>query len=215
MLPTIIFDHREEASALPDLLIKVGFNIKKSTLKCGDYLLENSLLIERKTCNDFALSIIQDRLFKQCLQLKNSPYNSVIMVEGNPYKTNHKIDREAIKGALLSISGIWHIPIIYSASKNDSAQQLFTLAYQHIKSHRGASRKGYKPKSSHKKQLYFLQGLPNIGSQLAIRLLDNFNSLEAIVNATVDELQMIEGIGKKKAERIREFLCRTISTKRL
>ena len=48
-----------------------------------------------------------------------------------------------------------------------------------------------------------MQGLPGIGRERAIRLLDNFGSVAAIVAASSNELQAAEGIGKSLADRIK------------
>jgi len=48
-----------------------------------------------------------------------------------------------------------------------------------------------------------LQGLPGVGSERAARLLEAFGSVEAVVTATGEELQSVEGIGKHISEKIR------------
>jgi ERCC4-type nuclease len=64
-------------------------------------------------------------------------------------------------------------------------------------------RSGYQPKGKRKQQLFILQGLPGIGGERAIRLLDAFGSVEAVVTATSEELQSVEGIGEGIADRIK------------
>ena len=48
-----------------------------------------------------------------------------------------------------------------------------------------------------------MQGLPGIGREKAKRLLDTFGSVEAVMKAASKELQSVEGIGQRTAERIR------------
>jgi ERCC4-type nuclease len=64
-------------------------------------------------------------------------------------------------------------------------------------------RRGYQPKGKRKQQLFILQGLPGIGSERAIRLLDTLGSVEAVVTATSEELQSVKGIGDSIAARIK------------
>jgi ERCC4-type nuclease len=45
--------------------------------------------------------------------------------------------------------------------------------------------------------------LPGIGSERAIRLLDAFGSVEAVVTAPHEELQSLDGIGENIAGRIK------------
>jgi len=48
-----------------------------------------------------------------------------------------------------------------------------------------------------------LQGLPGIGYERAVRLLDSFGSVEAVISAGSDELQTVYGIGKSVAGKIK------------
>ncbi|MCW3806133.1 ERCC4 domain-containing protein [Plebeiibacterium marinum] len=202
----IIIDHREQRSGINKVLEDMGCKVEIDTLKSGDFIINNNIIIERKTKDDFVSTLIQNRLFVQCANLKKSCYNPMILIEGNPYNTTHQISREAIRGALVSVSMSWGIPINYSSSVEDSAKLLLLLAEQNIKSKDEYSRKGYRPKSLIRKQLYFLQGLPTIGPKSAKELLNHFGCLEKVITASTSELETIEGIGKEKAKRIKDFV---------
>ena len=153
----IIADHRENPSGIPQILLESGIELTINTLKTGDYLINNQIIIERKTKEDFILSLMQNRLFKQCANIKKTNYHQILLIEGNPYKTKHDISRNAIKGALLSISLAWQIPIIFSSNKIDTAQMLIMAAKQNLQENYIFQRTGYKPKTNRKKQLYFLE----------------------------------------------------------
>jgi DNA excision repair protein ERCC-4 len=203
---SIVADYREVPSKVPEILKELGAKVKFSQLKTGDYLLNNEIIVERKSREDFILSLIQGRLFSQCSRLKNTTYHQILLIEGNPYKTAHNIDRQAIKGALLSVSMSWQIPIIYSSDISDTAQMLIMATKQLLNEKLAFRRCGYKPKTFRKKAIYFLQGLPSVGPKLAIALLDRFGSLENVILATTDELLETNGLGKEKVKKIREFL---------
>ena len=203
---TIVADFRENASGIVQILIELGIKINVQVLKRGDYLINNQLIVERKTKDDFVLSLMQNRLFKQCANLKKTNYHQILLIEGNPYKTKHSISREAIRGALLSISSSWQIPIVYSLNTNETAQMLIHAAKQNLHEKFMFQRTGYKPKTITKKQLYFLQGLPSVGPKIAIELLKQFGNIEKIISATEKELKDVAGIGKGKAVKIREFI---------
>ncbi|MBN2486607.1 MAG: hypothetical protein JXB34_11590 [Bacteroidales bacterium] len=103
----IVADHREAASRIPGLLEEYGAEVVRKQLKTGDYILNDEIVVERKSRDDFIISIIQGRLFTQCAALKRADRHSVLLIEGNPYQTKHNIDRKAIQGALLSVSVCW------------------------------------------------------------------------------------------------------------
>ena len=202
----VIVDDRESKSEVIKVLSatkNVSVDIKRLSL--GDYLVDNRLIFERKTLNDFALSIIDGRLFSQAIRLASSKYNSVLLLEGTGKElTETGIRREAMQGALIAVSIVLGIPVLRSKSPPESAQ-LFLYTARQIKSlARGAvQRHGRRPKGKRKKQLFILQGLPGVGSERAARLLNEFGSVEAVITATSEELQSVEGIGENIAERIK------------
>ena len=53
---------------------------------------------------------------------------------------------------------------------------------------------------------YIVESLPGIGRNLSKSLLEQFNSINKIFNADVEELKKVEKIGKKKAENIRKVI---------
>ena len=61
---TVIADDREIKSEVIHFLLEMkNVSVAIKRLSLGDYLVDNRLLFERKTLNDFALSIIDGRLF--------------------------------------------------------------------------------------------------------------------------------------------------------
>ena len=202
---TITIDNREKNSGIPDMLATKNVNIIFRQLFVGDYLINDEIVIERKTSEDFVQSIMDGRLFSQCAKLRKSGAVPLIIVEGNPYKTRHKISTEAIKGALLSVSLSWQIPVIRSSGKEDTARLIVMASKQHENPPVFIRRQGIKPKKAQKQQHYLVQGLPGIGSALAHRLLLHFKTIEQIILADVKSLKKVEGIGKNKAAKLFKF----------
>ena len=60
--------------------------------------------------------------------------------------------------------------------------------------------------STMERQQFIVEGLPNVSSVLAKRLLAHFGSIKDIVNATEEELREVEGVGKNIASSIIEIL---------
>ena len=202
----VIVDDRESKSEVIKFLSEtknVSVDIKRLSL--GDYLVDNRLIFERKTLNDFALSIIDGRLFSQAIRLVSSKYNSVLILEGTGKElTETGIRREAMQGALITVRIVLGVPVLRSKSPYESAHLILYTARQVKSFARGeVQRHGRRPKGKRKKQLFILQGLPGVGSGIAARLLDEFGSVEAVITATSEELQSVEGIGDNIAERIK------------
>ena len=202
----ITCDFREKHSGIPKLLADNKVNVSFSSLSTGDYVINDQIIVERKTAEDFVQSIIDNRLFEQCLKLKKDSRRVLILIEGNPYKTEHKIDGRAVKGAILSILTAWQIPVIYSQSADSSVELLMMLGTQSLKDDvyiRTYS--GYKPKKIKSQRLHFLQGIPSTGPAIAGRLMETFGNIKSIVNTNTEELRKIKGFGKNKAKIMVDF----------
>lgn len=210
---SITIDYREKASQIPELLAEEETEISFKTLKAGDYLVNDQILIERKTADDFALSMLTGRLFRQCSKMRNTGLVCLIIVEGNPMDTRHKISAEALQGALLSVMVRWQIPVYLVWDKHETVKAILRTGMQNMKAEtsRPVWQKG--GRKSRNSQVYFLQSLPSVGPKLALELLRNFGSVSRIINASQKELETIEGIGIKKAENLFGFFNMEVDKK--
>lgn len=147
------------------------------------------------------ISIIDGRLFSQAARLKRYANVQFMVIEGTDlFHTGYEIDPQAIKGALVSLSVSWQIPLIFSKSSCGTAEILTLAGGQDVKYYNEMlKRMGRKPRRIQTQKLYFLQGLPGIGPGIAKRMLEYFGSIEKVINANEYELSCIKGIGKKKS----------------
>ena len=209
----IIVDDRETPSGIADLLESPGNKVIRKRLIYGDYLIDGKIVVERKTANDFIISVIDGRLFRQIRELKKIRMRVVLIIEGDPYRTNHAIDPNAVRGALISISVVWQVPVMFSSSTEDTAKQLQIVADQLKDSQNVVPlRCGYRPKRLTNKQLFILQGLPGVGAKLARRLLFHFKSVSGVFSASINEFTEVDGVGSVKAMQIRGVLDARLNT---
>jgi DNA excision repair protein ERCC-4 len=205
-------DYREKASGLIELLQEMELVLEVGQIPYGDYMVNDAITIERKTARDFLISIIDGRLFQQLSNLKKHCSRPLLLIEGNPYETDLAFDPQAIKGALLSTQAIWYVPVIFSSSKEETRDIFITLGRQEESSQDVVPlRGGYRPRRLKSRQLYLLQGFPQVGPTMAKRLLEHFGSVAKIMNATMAELRCVEGIGRVAAKAIREVLDEAIA----
>ena len=207
----IIVDDREcHAGVLAELRQMPGVDARVERLKLGDYLVDNRCLFERKTFLDFAASIIDGRLFHQSWRMIRSGCLSALIVEGRSKDLQGiAIRREALQGALVSLSLIYRLPVLRSFDSAETAH-LIVYAGNQMMRHRRFGVVGYhgwgRPKTRRRRQLYLLQALPGLGPDRAAKLLDSFGSVEAVMTADADSLQKVAGIGPKIAQGIRDVL---------
>jgi predicted nucleotidyltransferase len=103
--------------------------IKEAVRAAGDYIVDRQLSFERKTLQDFAYSIVDGRLFKQAIRLANSKLKAVLILEGTVKDMAAiGVRREAIQGALITISLILGIPVLRSQSPSESARFFLSLS---------------------------------------------------------------------------------------
>lgn len=204
----IIVDHREYRSRVVRNLITLGISVEPQQLDIGDYILSSRIGVERKNVDDFLNSLINGKLFSQISRLRNAYPRPMLIIEGEGLLTKRNIKHNAIFGSLVSIMIDYGIPIFTTKDDIETANILSLAAKrEQIKDKKSVSLRGEKTSMSiQEQQQFIIEGLPNVSSTIAKRLLSNFGTIKAIVNATEDELQEINGIGKHIALKMIEIL---------
>lgn len=203
----ITVDDREVKSGIAKDLAGQGWELRIRRLSAGDYRLGDDALIERKTASDFVLSIIDGRLFRQAARLRRQPLRSLLLVEGDPFQTEVDIDPEAVRGAIVSLSLIWQMPVLFSESRQQTVRIIGCMTDQVFR-HAGSPlpRPGYRPKRTQRRQLFVLQGFPGIGQKRAANLLHHFRTLRRVFQASLEEFAACAGIGKEGARKMTTLL---------
>lgn len=200
---TILCDMRESRSGVLERLRELGALVRVGELPTGDYVASGELVIERKTAEDFILSVMDGRLFNQVAKMKLAFKRPVFLIEGDVYATRSKISREAIDGALSFLVAIEGVTVLYVRTPRNAAELIFRMA-SHVQKGLGyeiAFRRG-KSEPGKGEALFVLEGVPGVGPTTASKVLAHFRSTLAFMNASVEELIAVPGLGKKKAERI-------------
>ena len=206
--PTIIVDSRELGSATTRELSKYDIAITPETLSIGDFIISDRTAVERKTVEDFVASIIDGRLFEQVSNLKSAYEMPILLIEGEGFQTSRNIAPEAVMGAVASVIVDFGVPVVWTRSPSESALLLLSIARreQSKGERRPRIRMERKPESLAHEQEFVIAGLPLIDTVLARRLLRAFGTVEKVFVASEQELQNVEGIGRKISDRIRKLL---------
>lgn len=201
--PKIIIDYREKNSLVPARLKKENFEIEFRELKIADYIVKD-VAIERKTIDDFISSMINKRLIKQIEELQEYKHKLLIIegyAEKNLYSDSDNTNSNAIRGFLISILLKHNIPVLFTKNPKDTARFISVIAKKREKE---TSLKTKKRTFNSKEQLQFiLEGFPGIGPKTAKKLLERFNTLQEIFNASEKEIKEILG---KKSESFCELI---------
>ncbi len=202
----IVADDRENAGGVIDALRRLPEAVVEvRRLACGDFLIGERIVVERKTAIDFAASVVDGRVFRQAERMKRGSRCGVLLIEGNGTGDQVAgVNREALQGALIHLAVFGGLAILRSRNPDETAHLLVYLGRQAVAwAHGALPRPGHRPKGRRARRLFVLQGFPRVGPGRAARLFDHFGSIRAIANASEDELAAVEGIGPVVARGIR------------
>jgi DNA excision repair protein ERCC-4 len=193
-----IHEPKAIASHLEDL--EVPFAVRKITP--GDYVV-GGVGVERKTLGDFFSSLVRKRLFDQLIRLKSCYQLPVLLVEGDLNDISTHRNPAALWGAMLSVIMDEEIRVLFSPSRLETARALRAIWRRQ---ENGGSEYGlrHKPKmlTMEEKQLFVVQGFPNVGGTLSKNLLKEFGSVRNVMMADKEDLMKVPKVGKKKADDI-------------
>ncbi|MEM3832055.1 MAG: DEAD/DEAH box helicase [Thermoprotei archaeon] len=204
---TIYVDNRELQSDIAKELILRGVDVRPVNLEIGDYVLSDEVVVERKTAEDFAKSIIDKRIFNQIINMRDAYSKPVLLIEGSTLYAPI-INAEAVRGAIASIIVDFGVPVINVKDANEAASLFISIAKreQMEKRKQPTIKSGKRPITLKEQQETVVASLPNIDLTLAKRLLKRFRSVINVFNASKEELMKVEGIGEKISNKIREVL---------
>jgi Fanconi anemia group M protein len=190
------------------LLESRGLEVTVRNLEVGDYVVSEKVAIERKTAQDFVSSLIdpQRNLFRQIGDLARTYDRPVLILEGRDLYTR-QVAASSIRGALASLAVDYGVPIIPTEDMEETASVIALLAKREQKEGREPKVHGHKTARTLKEQQeYLISSIPSVGPAVARNLLRHFGSIERVMNATQEELQEVEKVGPRIAERIRELV---------
>jgi ERCC4-type nuclease len=210
----IIVDARESRSSLPDVFEahdQVN-SVRTELLSVGDIIVNEEVVFERKTINDFVSSIQDRRLETQIEQMYQmfGPEKSYVVIEGalsDFEKLQYsKFSPEAAWGYSASITARWQCTPLYVNSKRMLVDQVVRIGRKHFEK---TTRVVRKPEASPSvaDDDYFSRAvlqLSGIGRSKISPLRRKYSSIENLSKADVESLQEIDGIGSKTATKIVE-----------
>ncbi len=205
--PVIRVDDRETSSRVVEVLSTLPVTLAIGRLSSGDYAIGDRILVERKTVRDFLDTLVDRDLFSQLKTLAESAPRPVLIIEGTEdLYTVRDIHPNAIRGTLAAIAVDLGISVLFSRNEEDTAQILSVLARRE----EGGDRERTLPlrKSGHSSRDHaelIIASFPDIGLKQARALLEHFGSVQAVINATEEELVRVKGIGKERAKKIFEI----------
>jgi len=202
----IAFDGTESRSGIPHFLgMMPNVQTECRDLDVGDYQIGERAVVERKSAEDFVASILDRRLFSQIEMMMSRCELAVVLVEGDVFATRSLIEPVALEGALSWIAVLTGAQLMVSGNAQQSAAMIATMARHHQQGlgYIPSLRSG-KPAVSEASIItrFVLEGLPGVGPTTAIAFARHFQTVRAVANATLEELQGVKGVGSKTALKV-------------
>jgi ERCC4-type nuclease len=117
------------------------------------------------------------------------------------------MSREALQGALITVTLVHGMPVLRSASPEETASLLLTAGRQLEARALGLPHRfGHKPRSTERARLLLLQAVHGVGKARAGALLERFGTPAGVCVATLDEIAEVPGIGDATARCLWEVL---------
>ena len=206
----IAVDDRERSSGVAEALGgRSDVDITFRRLSLGDYEIDGTLIVERKTLADFAVSVLDGRLFRQAARLARNPaMRTCLILEGTPERYPRlAIPNHAFQGALITVTLVFGVPVLRSATPEETADLILFAAQQlQRQAILPPRRMGAKGSTLRKSQLLLLQAVPMVGPLRADALLETLGVPAQIANADLEALAEVNGIGPAIAASIRRVM---------
>ena len=215
MIPSrVVADEREKASGVPEELTKLDVRVYFSRLPVADYVLNPELAVERKSVRDLVSSVYDSRLFYQAAKLSAAYAKPFLLVEGDSKEVESLArNLKSFYGAIANVSLAYGLRVLYTANPKETAVAIAELL-THARAKplaRIPSELPPRSKSVPQQQLYLVSSMPGIGRKLAEKLLSKYGTPRRVMGLTAGELAMTQGIGWKKAEKIKEMMDATFT----
>lgn len=203
----MIYMDAHEKGEIQALVEDACDDVSTEGMGAGDYIVDD-YIIERKRWSELAgrLSTNENDLFTQILGLTSAAEEHglipVLVLEGDMDRglARTRMNLDYIYSCLIGIFKM-DVVVFPSPDREYTAEFLAKLEEDSTKTKPRAIRNSPRvPKDEWDR--YIIEGFQGIGPSTAMAILDHFETVQNVMNAEIDELKEVDGVGTKTAERI-------------
>jgi ERCC4-type nuclease len=201
-MPRIVCDVHEIRSGVPAHLAGLGAEVEIRALERGDYSVAVNALVERKTIPDLHSSIVKGRFWAQIAKIRLAR-RSYLLLEGRSLYSG-SVAKEAVRGLCVAVADLG-VTIVRTENARDTAAWLIEIAAG------GAPIRdrpvfAQRPQSTENAPaVTALAAAAGVSVETARAVLERFQTLLAVGQATIDDLRAVPGVGAKRAEAISDL----------
>ena len=204
--PVLVVSPRIGSAGLQTSLADLGYSTDVRDLENADVIVSNRVAVAVRTVDQFIDGISDGSILASLAKMKHEYLHPILIVQGAPEGDGGQAGNAAVYDALSAILSEFHMPVLSTNNANETASAIRSLEKQEMAKHAKDGRTMQTTLDVPSRQMFLVQGLPNVSATLAQRLLEKFGSVKGIADANVEELMQVDGIGKVIAEGIHTVL---------
>jgi Fanconi anemia group M protein len=204
--PVLVVSPRIGSAGLQTSLAELGYSTDVRDLENADVIVSNRVAVAVRTVDQFIDGISDGSILASLAKMKHEYLHPILIVQGAPEGDGGQAGNAAVYDALSAILSEFHMPVLSTNNANETASAIRSLEKQEMAKHAKDGRTMQTTLDVPSRQMFLVQGLPNVSATLAQRLLQKFGSVKGIADANVEELMQVDGIGRVIAEGIHTVL---------
>jgi Fanconi anemia group M protein len=186
-------------------LKKVGITFDESKTQLEDFVIGDEVGVIRETIENFLHDIERPELKKRVSMLSQRHARPMMIVEGGAAKQKDIASKLPIYDIMNSLIRELQVPVMPTSSASDTAAFIAAIVKGEMQKRGSQTSTRATEDETAEFQKRMIQGLPNVTSVLAERLLERFGSVQDVLCASQEELMMVDGVGKVIAIGIRKI----------
>ena len=200
--PAVVVSHRATELGISDRLAASGFRVELADLECADVVLSERVAVTALSVQGFIDGMSDGWLLSRLGKMKHQYLHPILVVQGPAEGRGDQAGNAAVYDALGALLSDFKMPVLSTSDADETVAALSALHRQESARSGGKVRGVQTTIDASNRQLFLVQGLPNVSATLAQRLLERFGSVKGIADASPDELMRVDGVGRVIAEGI-------------
>ncbi|MFH1580044.1 MAG: DEAD/DEAH box helicase [Thermoplasmatota archaeon] len=204
--PQLVVSPRVDDAGLSKALRDLGFETDVKDLESADIIVSKRVAVAFRTVDQFIEGISDGSIMATLAKLKHEYLHPILIVQGEPEGEGNQASNSAVYDALSALLSEYHMPVLPTGDADETASAIQSL-FRQESARQSKEKKGVQTTLNvASRQMFLVQGLPNVSATLAQRLLEKFGSVKGIADANVEELMKVDGIGRVIADGIHTVL---------
>jgi Fanconi anemia group M protein len=209
--PSLAISRRLGGGRLREGLEAEGFAISVEDLECADVVVSDRVGVKIRSVPEFISDLSGEGLSAMLDKMKHRFPHPILIVQGPSAGGGTGVCNAVVYDALGVLLSESKMPALSTSSTAETVAAVKTLSRQE-----GGRTTGQKALQTTldggDRRLVLVQGLPNVSSTIAQRLLERFGSARGVADASPEQLMEVEGVVRVIAEWIHTEMRRRLET---